>query len=81
MTIYDEVNAERAKQDEQWGGSKHDDAHELLDWVAYMEHQLYRATTAETDAEWRERLIKVAALAVAAVESLDRWEKCLKKSG
>jgi hypothetical protein len=80
-----EIEAERARQDAQWGGPAHDDEHSLWDWFGYIKRQV---TLAGFGAEWahlrgksitssmqRERLIKIAGLAVAAIESLDRKEK------
>src|SRR6185437_1041008 len=34
--ILDEVMAERARQDQQWGGPEHDDEHTGLDWLSYI---------------------------------------------
>lgn len=73
-----EISNERIRQDKKWGGPEHDDKHSQLDFAhlisqrtesmrvtAYM-HQ-FEAT--------REKLIQIASLAVAAIESLDRKEK------
>lgn len=80
--IFEEIKQERARQDEQWGGAEHDDGHDLHDWSTYILHQLGHRTRAHSTpkellahvgkAEARERLIKIAALAVAAIESIDR---------
>lgn len=67
--IFRDVKAERARQDAQWGGPAHDDEHELADWLSYIEQQ---AGAAYRNDAPRERLVKIAALAVAAIESLDR---------
>jgi hypothetical protein len=68
--IINEIRRERAQQDRQWGGPDHDDEHSPSDWMHFIEAQItkFRAT----DENARERLIKIGALAVAAIESLDR---------
>jgi hypothetical protein len=65
-----QVIQERRMQDRQWGGSHHDDSHDLIDWIQYMGYQATHIKSG--DPKYRERLIKIAALAVAAIESLDR---------
>lgn len=37
MDVLDEVRAERARQDEQWGGAQHDDDHTLDTWWDFLE--------------------------------------------
>lgn len=65
-----DVLEERSRQDAQWGGAAHDDEHTTSDWMNFIVKQT---------AFWfsgyggsRERLVKIAALAVAAIEMLDR---------
>jgi hypothetical protein len=75
MSIYDEIQAERQQQDEQWGGPDHDDNHMMWDWYGLIVARADRAAQADQDGEYaayRRRLIQTAALAVAAVESFDR---------
>tara|TARA_R100000501_G_C2518382_1_gene46730 strand:- start:250 stop:477 length:228 start_codon:yes stop_codon:yes gene_type:complete len=71
--IYAEIGEERSRQDIQWGGPEHDDEHGPDEWCEYIGLQLYRAEKAAnwegTMREYRERLIKIAALSVAALES------------
>jgi len=78
-----DVLAERAAQDEHWGGPEHDDEHLALEWRTYRDKQeqriddLTRWSTGlrvppSAIPEARKRLIKIAALAVAQIESLDR---------
>jgi len=76
--VFNEIKVERVRQDAQWGGPDHDDKHDGYDWVRYINRQTSRALdallhprTAEAD-EYRQRLVKIAALAVAAIESHDR---------
>jgi hypothetical protein len=63
--IYGEITAERVRQDAKWGGPAHDDQHAEADFAGFI---LDRAK------EWpsRKGFIQMAALAVAAVESMDR---------
>jgi len=85
--IHVEIKAERLRQDAEWGGSTHDDVHEPEKWCGFLRHQLRLADRAAcslatdeiTGGEeqalidgYRERLIKVAAVAIAAIESLER---------
>ena len=67
------VITERKRQDMQWGGPDHDDTHSAGDWLRYMGQQATKITCGRTQGHnVRECFIKIAALAVAAVESLDR---------
>lgn len=78
-----DVMAERDRQDQQWGGPGHDDTHSGDQWLGYIAHQLARAhhetmsddATQVVDPEgYRQRLVKAAALAFAAIESHDRLQ-------
>lgn len=68
---YMNIRAERERQDEQWGGPEHDDEHDPWDWARLIEHQT--AWDREQD-PWC-RFVKIAALAVAAIESIERKKK------
>ena len=70
VKVIAQVIQERKNQDRQWGGPDHDDSHNLGDWMSYFEYQF----TSMGEDNARQRLIKIAALAVAAVESIDRKE-------
>jgi hypothetical protein len=85
--IYAEIKSERLREDEEWGGAAHDDMHEPEKWCGFLRHQVRLAdraacslATDEITGEeeqalidaYRERLIKIAAVALAATESLDR---------
>lgn len=70
-----EVSRERRNQDAQWGGEAHDDQHSSGDW------RFYRAKFERLASSWdmdgtrtrqRDALVKLAALAVAQIESIDR---------
>lgn len=78
-TIYEQIKMERIAQDIQWGGSNHDDTHSSWDWIAYLTQHAGRAVMWPFDAlKFRTQMIKVAALAVAAIEWLDRRYPTLK---
>ena len=78
--VLEQVSEERARQDAKWGGTAHDDGHDAQDWSQFIGYQNqaipYEANLAvdreEYDAIVRRRFIKIAALAVAAVQSIDR---------
>ena len=73
QTVLLEVAAERNQQDQKWGGAEHDDTHNNHDWLAYITKHLGRTAMWPFDAvTFRKQMIRVAALAVAAVEWIDR---------
>lgn len=81
LAICREIHGERAAQDEQWGGPGHDDGHMPEAWFGLVQRQIDRAAASVSDGPaWdrvdvdlmRTRLVKVAALAVAGVQSIDR---------
>jgi len=70
--IFEEIKNEREYQDEKWG-TEFDDKNTLNDWVSYIVTYAGRATEYDRTAEeQRKYMIKVAALAVAALETFDR---------
>ena len=73
--IYRDVIKERERQDQKWGGAEHDDCHTVADWAQLIQDfaAWARAMGGMDDyTQARERLMQVAALAVAACEALDR---------
>lgn len=75
--IYAEVDRERARQDTEWGGPEHDDSHDASAWGEFVTKHIARAMSEPVDNVgpiFRQQMIRVAALAVAAVEWFDRWE-------
>ncbi len=68
--VLGEIMAERARQDAKWGGPSHDDEHPLGDWMDFIQIQVSNIFGGVGSK--RVRLIRIAALALAAVESLDR---------
>lgn len=74
----EDVFLERKRQDEQWGGPSHDDCHHRNDWITFIRKQLNLADgdasgASVPDADFWERMVKVAALAMAAAESQRRY--------
>jgi hypothetical protein len=80
------VLGERTRQDRLWGGANHDDRHTLRDWHRYLLHQCRRIgeltlmaklhgrslAPSQVTHTQEDRLVKVAALAFAALESVYR---------
>jgi hypothetical protein len=69
--IFQAIEQERDSQDKQWGGFAHDSGHSVQDWSGFISKQVKKLENARTFDEAFERLINIAALAVAASESLD----------
>lgn len=63
-----------------WGGEKHDVTHSKRDWVSFINVYLGRVVEGSdgswepTDKEFTEAMVKVAALATAAVEATNSNE-------
>lgn len=81
--LFVEISEERSAQDAQWGGEPHDDGHAPTEWFGFIENQIARAKQALTEQSQdnedpdtyritRVRLMRIAALAVAGIESIDR---------
>lgn len=66
--IYKTLNAERDAQDAEWGGQQHDQDHTPNDWIAYITKHAGKAAGGN---DFRAQMVKVAALAVAAIEAHD----------
>lgn len=77
-SVFDDVLEERSRQDAQWGGAEHDDEHSVFEWYGFIEHQMELLAVEQQGHDVddipaaRTRLVKIAALAAAAIESLDR---------
>ena len=72
-----EIERERKRQDEKWGGPDHDDLHSAKEWALYRakrEHDILdqRLHSSRYDDKDRRALIEIAALTVAQIESADR---------
>jgi alpha-galactosidase len=73
MSILDEIQVERRRQDDRWGGPDHDDAHSVGDWQTYIHEHTVKALLAPPGSlEQRQRIIQVAALGFAVSACLDR---------
>lgn len=70
--IVEEIVRERIVQDQQWGGGSHDDKHDQHDWCEYISYQADYVSDNITAVAFEERMVKIAALAVAAVQSSRR---------
>lgn len=75
--MIEDIREERRKQHIQWGGPNHDDTHNLSDWVEFIDKQCRLSLS--NPGLFRERMIKVDAIAIAAIESSDRKRKVARK--
>jgi len=75
------VRDERAAQDEKYGGVEHDDTHTPNDWIVLVARYATKAAaypacdgefTKESRVNFRKNMVRAAALAVAAIEYVDR---------
>jgi hypothetical protein len=78
--ISDEVHAERVRQETLWGGD-FDAKNTPNDWAAFIIAYVGKATYVGRESEYqpakfRENMLKVAALAQAAVLQIDLHGKC-----
>lgn len=71
MRIFGEIHTERQAQDARWGGAEHDDTHTPFEWTGFIGKQSLSIVGPPCKAN-RARFVKIAALAVAAIESMDR---------
>lgn len=68
-----EIQAERGEgQDIRWGGKQRDDYISPDEWYLILDHYLNASQQAASPASRREMLVKLAAVAVAQIESIDR---------
>lgn len=77
-----EIEAERKRQDYQWGGSGHDDHHTREEWLTYLRRHTEKAARALRDgdlAAHRRYLRNIAALAIADLEAIDRHVDAVMK--
>ena len=72
MSIHNEILAERIRQDNEFGGPRHDDKNTWFDWRGFIYKQLTNGSMAHSASEQRECMVKIAAIAHAALESFDR---------
>lgn len=70
--IFEEVDHERERQELKWG-TDFDDQNTVNDWCAYFaKYAVNSAPLDKDDVYSRRELVKLAALAVAAIEAHDR---------
>ena len=74
--LYAEIETERQAQDALWGGPAFDDLHTPWEWIALLtRHAGLAVNDGATEADvtrFRKQMVRTAALAVAAIESMDR---------
>lgn len=79
--LYLEIADERSHQDKKWGGPEHDNHHTTFEWVGFITYYLGKSIDCIINNAGKEEhqlllfrynMIKVAALAIAAVEAVDR---------
>ena len=70
-----DVLSERHRQDLKWGGPEHDDEHVPTEWKKFIEARLGYGLNVRLK-PYRQRMVEIAALAIAALESFDRKAEC-----
>lgn len=71
--VLGEVSDERTRQIRKGFTLDHDDRHDPVDFGLFIRERLLRADLSDDDAIAREQYLQVAALAVACVETFDRF--------
>lgn len=79
MNIYDEIRNERTYQQDRWGNETDDTLNTPWMWAAYIAQYATRwmagtflPLSGDVTDNFRKAMVKVATIAIAAVESLDR---------
>jgi hypothetical protein len=75
IAIVDEILVERKRQDEKHGGPEHDDLHDFSDFDGFIYTRATPVGRSDLNKTYRQAMIEIAALAIAAVESYDRKTK------
>lgn len=74
---YADVAVHRMEQDAQWGGPQNDDRNTAHDWLAHLGRQAalthFEQCEGFDPGKFRERMVKIAALSIAAIEAVDRF--------
>ena len=71
--IFNEINEEMDKAQKKWGGDSFDDKNTQNDWIAYITRYAGNALQLDSNSPvFRESMIKVAGLAIRAVEQFDK---------
>lgn len=72
LALFDEIEEERAYQDQKWG-TTFDDQNTANDWVTYINNYATAAAPLKLDVpNFETKMRKVAALAIAAIETSRR---------
>lgn len=72
MNVIKSIELERKYQESQWG-TEFDDKNTANDWATYISNYTSKATELPWNpVVWRKNMLKVATLAVAAIEAFDR---------
>ena len=73
------ITNERKRQDDKWGGPKHDDAHDDVMWLLILNNQLGKIASAmvncgfdDSNEDTEAAVNKLAAVAVAWLEARER---------
>lgn len=69
--FFEAIEAERERQDRMWDGPDHDDQHSRRDWIAFICREASKADRC-TPGQFETQMVQVAALALAAYESMRR---------
>lgn len=72
MTFDERIAAERRKQEATGYTAEHDDGHDQLDWSRFLLHEVGGYMATPWAIEQQAALVKVAAVALAAYEALER---------
>lgn len=72
MNVYEKIKEERKKQRKRWGDT-HDAGHTMSKWIQILRQEL-REVPVTDPSGFRNGLIKVAAVAVAAIQATNRKE-------
>ena len=78
MNVMHEIAEERKRQDQKWGEQNH----EPLYWLGVLMEEVGESSKAVIEGNmrhYREELVQVAAVAVAAIESFDRGHQRLPR--
>lgn len=69
MSIFEEIETERARQDAKWGGPVNDDLNGFFDWARLIAE---RCKFVPKYKLVRQNMVEIAALSVACIQSIDR---------
>ena len=71
--IFNEINRERTRQETELWGPEVDDKNTVNDWIAYITAYAGEGYAHPSDGvKFRQAMVKVAALAIAAIEAGER---------